>query len=111
MVFRTKTQVCEKVKFQQTESLKKTPLWAMAKGRPGGLQGLATMNEEGKHVLSYGLQPRRSHRRRNERQFPNPPPISRPQKPRKRLLRGFLGRFILSGSIYGDANCSVLCHA
>jgi hypothetical protein len=34
------------------KSQKDTSLWAMAKGRPSGLQGLATMNEAGK-VISH----------------------------------------------------------
>src|SRR2546430_665129 len=37
--------------------------------------------------------------------YPLPyPPIGRPQKPRKQLLRGFLSRFILSGPI-----CNFIC--
>ena len=36
---------------EQAESLKKTSLRAMAKGRPSGLQGLATMNEAGKVIF------------------------------------------------------------
>jgi hypothetical protein len=74
---------------EQTESLKKTfPLWAMAKGRPSGLQGLATMNEAGKVIFRMAY----SHVEATGDETKGPPlpyPISRPQKPRKRLLRGF----------------------
>jgi hypothetical protein len=33
------------------KSQKDLPLWAMAKGRPSGLQGLATMNEASKVIF------------------------------------------------------------
>jgi hypothetical protein len=55
----------------------------MAKGRPSGLQGLATMNEAGKVIFRMAY----SHgEATGDETKGNPlptPPISRPQKPRK----------------------------
>jgi hypothetical protein len=87
--------------------------WVMAKGCSSPHTGVDTMTPAIDVIIRMAyshVEATGDETKGNPLPFNPLPPTGRPQKPRKRLLRGFLGRFILSGSIYGDADCSVLCH-